>query len=201
MAQVTIYNKSALDVDIECDIVFTDPPFDMTGNELALILNKIKCDHLILLTTMKQLLEFMEVSNWVLSFDFILDSVVPKKSKNIRQPNYIHVNGVYLTRNKAKSIFNRKLRQRSDSFDNNGYWPSIIRSPRNKMDEHGLAKNEMAITDVLGSFDVQHVYDPFCGSGTIGFACVELGLKCTLTEIDKDVFNETQKQFKFLGVV
>lgn len=198
MAKITINYGSAHDFDISCDLIVTDPPFDMPGNELNRLFNKISCNHLVLITTMKQFLDLIKCSDWQMKFDFVLDAVVPKKSKNIHQPNYTHATGVYLTRNKATSIFDRKLRQRSDTFDNNGYWPSIIRAPRERLQQHGMAKNEKALVDIIGSFNAQHIYDPFAGSGTTGFACIDLNRDCTLTEIQISRYETLQKQFNFL---
>lgn len=197
MAKVTLNHADANAIITPCELILTDPPFDMSGDVLAGILNNIDCDHLVLITTMKQFVELIKCSSWELSFDFVLDAVVPKKSKSIHQPNYTHATGVYLTRNKAKSKFNRKLRQRSDTFDNNGYWPSILRAPRQRLQDHGMAKNEQAITDILGCFDVDHVYDPFAGSGTTGFSALELDIDCTLTEIDDNHFKLLRKKFNF----
>lgn len=197
MAKITINQGSALDFNVSCDLIFTDPPFDMPGKLLADIFNQIDSDHVFLISTMKQFIELIKYSDWELNFDVVLDAVVPKKSKNIHQPNYTHSNGFYLTHNGAKSIFNRKLRQRSDTFDNNGYWPSIIRAPRERLKDHGMAKNEQAVTDILGSFDANHIYDCFAGSGTTGFACVELDRDCTLTELDSARVDKMQQKFRF----
>jgi len=197
MAKIKINNGSALDFPVDCNLIFTDPPFEMDGEELAKVFNRIECDHLFLLSTMKQFIELLHSSNWTLNFDLVLDTVTPKKSKSIHQPNYTHVNGFYLTRNGAKSIFSRKLRQRSDTFDNNGYWPSIVRAPRERLGDHGMAKNEQAVVDIIGSFKADHVYDCFAGSGTTGFACVELNKQCTLTEIDNNLYSKMVKNFGF----
>jgi 16S rRNA G966 N2-methylase RsmD len=197
MAKIKLNRGNALDFNVKTDLIFTDPPFDMPAPMLCKILDKVACDHLVLITTMKQLIELMRISKWQFNFDFVLDAVTPKKSKSINQPNYAHSTGVYLTRNGAKSLFNRKLRQRSDTFDNNGYWPTVIRAPRERLSDHGMAKNEKAITDILGSFSVKSVYDPFAGSGTVGFAAVELGLNCELTELDRDFFERLESSFAF----
>jgi len=198
MAKITINHGDALDYRVKCDLIFTDPPFDMSGEVLKNVFQQIECDHLFLIATMKQFVELIKCSQWTLNFDVVLDAVIPKKSKSIHQPNYTHSNGFYLTRNNAKSIFNRKIRQRSDTFDNNGYWPSIIRAPRERLQDHGMAKNEQAITDILGSFEANHVYDCFAGSGTTGFACIELSKSCTLTELDFQLVNNMKQQFRFL---
>ena len=197
MAKITLNHADAVDVKTSCNLIFTDPPFDMSGSNLAAVFNNINCDHLVLITTMKQFVELIKCSQWELSFDFVIDAVVPKKSKSRHQPNYTHATGAYLTRNTAKSRFDRKRRQRSDTFDNNGYWPSILRAPRQRLQDHGMAKNEKAVTDIMGSFDIRSVYDPFAGSGTTGFAAIELDILCELTELDNARFVSLEKKFSF----
>ncbi|HNC11719.1 MAG TPA: hypothetical protein PLF59_08100 [Cyclobacteriaceae bacterium] len=172
----------------------------MSAIELARIINKQHCDHLLLITTMRQLISFCANSEWELCFDFVLDHVVPKKSKSIHQPNYIHSTCVYMTRNNAKSLFNRKRRERSDTFDNNGYWPTIVRAPRDRMQQLGYAKNTQALIDVIGCFDVKLIGDVFAGSGTTAFAAFELNLDCVLIELDHRLCDQIRQQFKFFGV-
>ena len=198
MAKFKLNRGDSLNFNASTELIFTDPPFDLEAKKLNGILNQIECDHLVLITTMKQLIELLKISEWRLSFDFVLDAITPKKSKSKHQPNYTHATGVYLIRNNAKSVFNRKLRQRSDTFDNNGYWPTVIRAPRERLQDHGMAKNEKAITDILGCFDINHVYDPFAGSGTIGFAALSLNINCELTELDPILYEKLEKEFHFL---
>ncbi len=195
---IKINHGNAIDFPTSCDLIVTDPPFDMSGERLAKILDVIECNHLVLITTMKQLIELVCCSGWELSFDFVLDAVIPKKSKNIHQPNYTHATGAYLIRNAKKSLFNRKLRQRSDTFDSKGYWPTVIRAPRERIEDHGMAKSQQALMDIIGSFDVRSVYDPFAGSGTTGFACFELDLDCEMTELDKKYYEKLVCEFRFL---
>ena len=199
MAKITVIHGNAADHGQSADLILTDPPFDMPGKQLARVLNQYQCDHLVLITSMKQLIELLQHSEWQLAFDFVLDAVTPKKSKNIRSPNYTHATGAYLTRNKAKSIFNRKLQQRSDTFDNSGYWPTIIRAPRERLGDHGMAKSVTAITDILGSFEAVNVVDMFAGSGTTGWAAFELDMPCTLIELNEQHARQLQKEFGFLG--
>lgn len=194
-----IIHDDAQNVNISADLIFIDPPFDMPADQLNKILNRIDSSHLVLITTMRQLIGLMKISDWILSFDFVLDTVIPKKSKNIHQPNYTHATGAYLTRNNAKSAFNRKRRERSDTFDNKGYWPTVIRAPRERLDDYGMAKNQQAITDILGCFSVRSVCDMFAGTGTTGMAAYELGLECILIEIDKQRFDMIKKTFSFFG--
>jgi len=198
MAKIKVICGSALDVKTSADIILTDPPFDFDATKLSAALDNVSCDHLILITTMKQLIELLSVSTWELSFDFVLDAVVPKKSMNIHQPNYTHATGAYLKRNGAKSLFSRKLRQRSDTFDNLGYWPSIIRAPRERLEQHGMAKNLNAMTDILGSFNVKSVCDPFAGSGTTAHAAFELDIDVTLVELNEVHCIQIEKEFRFM---
>lgn len=198
--KLCVINANAAKKSIKCDILVTDPPFDMSGEELAKIINQQQCDHLLLITTMRQLLSFCANSDWEFNFDFVLDHVVPKKSKSIHQPNYIHSTCVYMTRNNVKSLFNRKRRERSDTFDNNGYWPTIIRAPRDRMRQLGYAKNTQALIDVVGCFDAKLIGDVFAGSGTTALAAFELGLDCVLIEREQKLCDQIKRQFKLFGI-
>lgn len=198
--KLNIICDNAADCIVKCDMIVTDPPFDMCGSKLAKMLDQQHCDHLLLITTMKQLLELSRSSDWQLSFDFVLDHVVPKKSKSVHQPNYIHSTCVYMTRNKARSLFDRKKRERSDTYDGNGYWPTILRAPRNRMKDFGYAKNTNALIDVIGCFDVKVICDLFAGSGTTAFAAFELGLDCILVEQDQNLCEKIRREFELLGV-
>ncbi len=198
--KLNIICDNAADCVVKCDMIVTDPPFDMCGSKLAEMLDQQHCDHLLLITTMKQLLELSRSSDWQLSFDFVLDHVVPKKSKSVHQPNYIHSTCVYMTRNKARSLFDRKKRERSDTYDGNGYWPTILRAPRNRMKDFGYAKNTNALIDVIGCFDVKVICDLFAGSGTTAFAAFELGLDCILVEQDQNLCEKIRREFELLGV-
>ena len=180
------------------DLIFTDPPYEMGGSELARILERYDSSHLVLITTMRQLVDFLAVTDWHLAFDFVLDGVAPKKSKANHQPNYLHQTGVYLTKPGEKSRFSRKLRQRSDVFVDNGYWPTIIRAPRDNS-RHGMGKNVDSITDILGSFDAESVIDPFAGGGSVGLAAFELDMDCTLIEMEHKNILSIQQLFKFMG--
>lgn len=199
--KVHVINDDAANHIVECDMIITDPPFDLCGHVLAGILEKQKCNHLVLITTMRQLIEFCKASEWKVAFDFVLDNVVPKHSKSIRQPNYTHSICVYMTRNKAKSLFNRKKRERSDTYDGSGYWPTILRAPRDRMKELGYAKNTRALVDIVGSFEVESIADLFAGSGTTGMVAFELDLDCVLIEKDKTLCEKMSKKFGFLKIL
>jgi DNA modification methylase len=198
--KIQLIHGDSRHLDIAADLIMTDPPYDMPGADLASILGRIQSDHLVLVTSMRQLFEFTVADpGWRLSFDFVLDAVVPKKSMNARSPHYTHQTGVYMTRNGARSLFNRKLRQRSYTFDGKGFWPSVLRAPRDRQDEHGMAKNLTAWTDILGSFEIGSVVDPFAGSGTTAFSAIELGIDCVAVEIDEPTFLSAKKKLTFLG--
>ena len=198
---ITLIEGDAATVNAKADLILTDPPYDMSGRRLAEIIGRFDCNHLVMLTTMRQLLEFSKYAHgYTLSFDFVINAVVPKKSKNKREPNYTHQTGVYMTKGKAKSIFNRTLRKRSDVADANGYYPTIFRAPRDRMHEHGMAKNLDAITDILGCFEISSVLDPFAGSGTTGLAALELGLGCIMIEQSPSCCELIRSKFSFFGI-
>lgn len=198
MAQITLIHGDAAEHAVAADIMMTDPPFDMHGGMLAGIIAGYPVDHLVLVTTMRQLLGFIASGGWTLRFDFVLDGVAPKRSLSTRQPNYVHQTGVYLTRNGAASVFDRKLRPRSDTFDGNGYWPTILRAPRN-VAGHCYGKSEQAWTDLLGSFRASSVVDPFAGGGVTAMAALELGIDCTLIEREEAKARSVAEKLRFLG--
>lgn len=177
----------------------TDPPFDMPGLSLATILDRYDSRHLVLITSMRQLLDLMKASNWDLAFDFVLDAVQPKESKSARTPHYTHSTGVYLRRPGTASIFDRKRRQRSDAFESKGYWPTVIRAPRERARQHGHAKSSQAWTDILGSFDAKSVIDPFAGSFTTAMAAAELDIDCMAIERDRALCEQAARTLRFVG--
>lgn len=200
MAKITLICGDSAMLSGEADLMLTDPPFEMPGKRLAEIVARYRVQHLVLITTMRQLLEFMPHTPFELAFDFVIDGVAPKQSKSLQQPNYTHQTGVYLKRTGVKSAFNRKLRQRSDQFSAAlGYWPTIIHAPREDMQTHGMAKNLAAITDIIGAFSVQSVVDPFAGRGTVGLAAAELDIDCTLIERDSEHVESARKLLHFVG--
>ncbi|MEQ9971390.1 DNA methyltransferase [Pectobacterium carotovorum] len=199
MQKTTLICGNAAEYSISADIILTDPPFDMPGDELCEIIKTQQSRHLILITTMRQFLELYGLLGWNLAFDFVLDAVAPKKSRSSKQPHYTHHTGVYLYAPGEKSLFDRKRRQRSDVFEGNGYWPTIFHAPRERSAEHGMAKNMDSVTDLLGSFNVRSVLDLFAGSGTTGLAAFELGVDCVMVEKELSSCDEIADKFQFLG--
>ena len=196
MANLTLINGDAENHGCASDLMLTDPPFDMPGSDLRRIIDHYDVNHLVLITTMRQFIGFISDGQWTLNFDFVLDAVAPKKSMSNHTPNYTHQTGVYMTRKNAASVFDRKARARSDTFDGNGYWPTIIRAPRQS---GGYGKSEAAITDLLGSFRAGSVVDPFAGRGTVANAAFELDIDCTLIEKERAKCDSICQTFTFLG--
>lgn len=197
-----IHGDAGAVAPVTADLILTDPPFDLHGAELHRIINRHPAQHLILLCAMRQALQFYAAADaaddWNYGFDFVLDMVQPRKSQTKYQPNNIHVSGLYFRRD--RSGFDRTRRPRSDVFGERGYWPSIIRAPRERMDESGYAKPVQALADIIGCFDVKHVLDPFAGSGSTGLACLELGIDCTLIERDAAQVDAMRQTLAFFGV-
>lgn len=189
-----LINEDAFEIEGEFPFVMTDPPFELPGELLAFLLEKLNVKHAVLLLSMHQAIDFFKRSKFELGFDFVFDQVVPKKSKSDHQPHYTHATGVYAR--KGKSIFSRKMRTRSDAYDSS-YWPTIFRAPRDMANDHAHAKNQKSITDLLGNFDTKSVLDPFAGGGSVGWAAHELALDCTLVERDVQAFKALEKSFRF----
>lgn len=198
MAKITLINDDASNHAVKADMIVTDPPFELNGLQLNKIIKQYEAPHLLLICSMHQLIEFSKHTDYKMGFDFVLDLVAPKQAKSQKQPNYIHAHAVYFY--KKKSAFHRQHGERSDVFTK-GYCPTIIRANSERRNQHGQAKNETAIKDMLSFFDVHSVVDMFAGSGTTGLACLDLDLDCTLIEKDRDNFQNMQQTFEFLGVI
>jgi hypothetical protein len=169
----------ARDYAVTADIILTDPPFDMPGEEVAEILNRYKCEHVILIASMRQVFGFVRATRHShFHFDIVLDHVVPKKSKAMHQPNYVHSNVFYFSSD-GSTKFSRSRGKRSDTLDGKSFWPTIVRAPRNRLAVQ-YSKNIAAITDILDAFDFDVVCDPFAGSGTTGYAAAQLGKRSIL---------------------
>src|SRR5699024_437693 len=72
MATINAIQGDAFSLSGSADLILTDPPFDMSGEQLAKALSNYAADHLVLITSMRQLLSLMQRSDWQLSFDFVL---------------------------------------------------------------------------------------------------------------------------------
>lgn len=185
------------------DMIFTDPPFEMHGAKFQQIIANYEAKHLVFLTTMRQLLEFNAVQTaWQFRFDFVFDVAVTSLSRSFSMPNYTHRTGVYFTKNGEKTAFSRRGRMRSDSPEANHFWPTIFRAPRLAAGGASFAKNDVAVTDLMGSFvGIKSIIDPFAGGGSTGIAAHELGINAVLVEKDDQQFAAMRKRLRFIGAV
>lgn len=195
---ITIINGDAKDYSYKADMIFTDPPFDLTGKELHKIISAYDADHLLLITVARQYTEFCKLTDYEFSLDFIFDTVVPSKSHSKQQPHSCHNLVVYMRKPKVKSAFDRTLIQRKD-VATKGYYPTIFRASRNRLKEYGYAKNLQAITDLLGSFKIGKIIDPFSGTGTIAHACLALQRDCICIELKKELTDQLYSEINFFG--
>lgn len=188
---ITILNKDALLYNFgEHELIFTDPPYELSGSQLNKAFNNINSNHCVMLCTMRQLIELTKISEWELRFDFVWDFVAPKKSKQWSQPHYTHSTGVYLTRNNDKSLFSRK---------NKTYFPTVIRANRQVRGEGNYTKNQESTTELLSMFNAQSVIDPFAGNGTTGFSAVELNKRVTLNDLSEKQYSFLKNAFSFFN--
>lgn len=186
---IYISNKDSSEINLDVDMILTDPPFEMSGAEILRVISGIKYDHLVLICSLHQALDFYKLSNLEFAFDLIIDHKVPRKSFSYCAPNFVHSNIVYFRKKGIKSAFDRRLVQRHDQYsdDSNAYYPSIFTAPKVGM-KYKYQKNQLMINDLVGSFEVQSICDPFSGSGTTGLACVEHKKDAYLIEINNDAF-------------
>ncbi|WP_109422799.1 DNA methyltransferase [Aggregatibacter actinomycetemcomitans] len=197
---IRIYHGDATEIKVpSVDMIFTDPPFEMSGKQLKDILDKFNYQHLLLICSMHQALEFYKITDLDFSFDLVVSHITPKKSKNYSMPNMLHSNILYFKKPGIKSAFDRRRVQRNDVYsdENNYYFPSIFHAPKTAM-TYKYQKNQNMINDLIGGFDVKSVLDPFSGSGTTAYACSEHGIDAYCIEQDKSAFEIMKNNLRML---
>ena len=199
---IRIYHGDAAEIKMPpVDMIFTDPPFEMNGAQLKSILDKFEYQHLLLICSMHQALEFYKVTDLEFSFDLVVSHITPKKSKNYAMPNMLHSNILYFKKPGIKSAFDRRKVKRNDVYsdENNYYFPSIFHAPKTSL-TYKYQKNQNMINDLIGSFDVKSVLDPFAGSGTTAYACAEHGIDAYCIEQDKSAFEIMKNNLSMLSI-
>lgn len=183
------------------DLIFTDPPFELSGAKVFDALENFEFEHLVLIASMHQIIDFAKVTNLTFCFDMVVSHITPKKSKSYTQPHYLHSNIVYFKKVGIKSAFDRRKVQRCDHYSDSQthYYPSIFHAPKQNL-SYKYQKNQLMINDLIGAFNAQTVCDPFAGSGTTGLACLEHGKQATLIEAGEAPFQLMKKTFDLLGV-
>lgn len=199
---ITLIDGNAKEHGAKFDMVFTDPPFEMSGSDLKEIFYCYRFDHLVIIASLHQIIDFARLSELDFCFDLVISHVTPKKSKSYAQPNYLHSNIAYFKRKGVKSAFDRRRVARQDHYSDTttNYYPSIFHAPKNNL-QYKYQKNQAVIDDLLGAFNVKTVCDMFAGSGTTGVAAFTHGMDCTLIEQDGHAFEIMQKTFKLLGAI
>jgi len=199
---IKLINDNAKNNSGRFDLLFTDPPFEMSGSDLLSVLNCYGYDHLLLICSAHQMLDLYKLSDLDFAWQMVLDFKTPTKNRSYAQPHILHANIAYFRKKGVKSAFDRRKVVRQDHYSDsdNHYYPSIFHAPKNNM-QYKYQKNQAMIDDLLGAFDVQTVCDPFAGSGTTGLAALEHGMDCTLIEQCADAFAIMQSNFQMLGEV
>ncbi len=199
---IRLINGDAKEHGARFDMIFTDPPFDMSGQELLEVLDCYEYDHLVLIASLHQIIDFAKNVDMDFGFDLVVSHVTPKKSKSYAQPNYLHSNVAYFKQKGVRSAFDRRRIERQDHYSDKAthYYPTIFHAPKNNL-QYKYQKNQAMIDDLLGAFKVKTVCDMFAGSGTTGVAAITHDMDCTLIEQDADAFEIMQKTFRLLGAI
>ncbi|EGP02584.1 hypothetical protein AAUPMG_12731, partial [Pasteurella multocida subsp. multocida str. Anand1_goat] len=168
------------------DMIFTDPPFEMSGKDLLKVLNNFDYKHLVLICSIHQALDLYKLSDLDFSFQLVISHMTPTKNRSYQQPHIVHSNILYFRKRGVKSVFDRRRVQRYDTYsdEKTAYFPSIFHAPKTDL-VYKYQKNQNMINDLIGSFDVESVLDPFAGSGTTLLACLEHKIKHAFM-IEKD---------------
>ena len=56
------------------------------------------------------------------------------------------------------------------------------------------------VNDLIGSFDIKSVLDPFAGSGTTAYACAEHGIDAYCIEQNKLAFDIMKNNLRMLSI-
>lgn len=199
---IRIYHGDANKVNVpSVDMIFTDPPFEMGGKQLKSVLDKFEYNHLLLICSMHQALEFYKVTDLEFAFDLVISHISPKKSRNYAMPHFVHSNILYFKKSDVQSAFDRRREQRKDVYsdENNYYFPSIFHAPKTEL-TYKYQKNQNMINDLIGSFNVKSILDPFAGSGTTAFACAEHNIDAYCIEKDKEAFDVMKNNLRMLSI-
>jgi len=190
-AESFIYDAS------EKALIFTDPPYELEAKKVISIIKKTAVKHIVMITTFKQGADIYSSNEFHFHFDFVIDAKVPKSFMNRKQPYYTHQNGLYFSLNND-TIFNcdNAKGKRSGDTSENGYWHTIITSPRNTQANHGHSKNMQGMLDVLSGFKFDEIIDPFCGGGTSLMCAVMLRKKFMGCELSPVNCQNTINRFK-----
>ncbi|HHT7701722.1 DNA methyltransferase [Pasteurella multocida] len=189
-------------VDIPAiDMIFTDPPFEMSGKDLLKVLNNFDYKHLVLICSMHQALDLYKLSDLDFAFQLVISHMTPTKNRSYQQPHIVHSNVMYFRKHGVKSAFDRRRVQRYDTYsdEKTAYFPSIFHAPKTDL-VYKYQKNQNMVNDLIGSFDVESVLDPFAGSGTTLLACLEHKIKhAFMIEKDKEAFQIMKNQYLALA--
>ena len=150
---------------------------------------------------MHQAIVLYKVKDLEFSFDLVVSHITPKNSKNYAMPNMLHSKILYFKKPAIKSAFDRRKVQRNDVYsdENNYYFPSIFHAPKTSL-TYKYQKNQNMVNDLIGSFDIKSVLDPFAGSGTTAYACAEHGIDAYCIEQNKLAFDIMKNNLRMLSI-
>ncbi|MFC0996928.1 DNA methyltransferase [Pasteurella multocida] len=199
---IKLIHGDSLKTDVPAvDMIFTDPPFEMSGKDLLKVLNNFDYKHLVLICSMHQALDLYKLSDLDFAFQLVISHMTPTKNRSYQQPHIVHSNVMYFRKHGVKSAFDRRRVQRYDTYsdEKTAYFPSIFHAPKTDL-VYKYQKNQNMINDLIGSFDVESVLDPFAGSGTTLLACLEHKIKhAFMIEKDKEAFQIMKNQYLALA--
>ncbi|HDR1345881.1 TPA: RsmD family RNA methyltransferase [Pasteurella multocida] len=199
---IKLIHSDSLKTDVPAvDMMFTDPPFEMSGKDLLKVLNNFDYKHLVLICSMHQALDLYKLSDLDFAFQLVISHMTPTKNRSYQQPHIVHSNAMYFRKSGVKSVFDRRRVQRYDTYsdEKTAYFPSIFHAPKTDL-VYKYQKNQNMINDLIGSFDVESVLDPFAGSGTTLLACLEHKIKhAFMIEKDKEAFQIMKNQYLALA--
>lgn len=168
--------------DLIPDIVVTDPPYDMSTNDVREALAISRADHFVVIARFITLAELATAPGMKWHMDFVLEADVAKGTYDCdHMPHYKHQNVVYLSNGKT-GIFSREA---AFGLYKDAYFPSVIPAPRDFKSGHH-AKSVEAMYKIIRAFKAKVVMDCFVGAGSTLLACSKAARKCLAMELEPE---------------
>lgn len=164
------------------DIVITDPPYDMSTEDVREALAISRSDHFVVIARFITLAQLAVAEGMKWHMDFVLEADVAKGTYDCdHMPHYKHQNVVYLSHEKT-GIFSREA---AFGLYKDAYFPSVIPAPRDFKSGHH-AKSVEAMYKIVRAFKAKTVMDCFVGAGSTLLACSKAARRCLAMELDPE---------------
>ncbi|MBW4677678.1 MAG: site-specific DNA-methyltransferase [Desmonostoc geniculatum HA4340-LM1] len=164
----------------KADMVLTDPPFEMSANEVAQVIKKFS-EIFVVAGHGKNYHHLCAAFRY--HFEIVSVRSKPQSTPQRKSPQILHWNNAFLTTG-CEHCFDRDLV--------GTYFPSVMEC---KSLQSGYAKPLEWALNILRACHAATVVDCFAGTGTTLIACEKLGKTCYAAEKDNRLCQLIQERF------